>query len=444
LVAGLSLIDRANKNGYCQKRQTGLTGPNNGGRDFYACFWKFELLLLAMIIWLVALVLLGLLGLIGYHRGAIRVAVSLLGLFVAALLAFPLSPILKPILPLVKLKHPLWGAVVPPVVIFILLVIVFEVLAVFVHRKVDVFYKYKRDDKTRFKWERLNQRLGLSLGLVNGTVYFILLLVPFYVGGYLTTQLASGEGDPASMRFINKTRQQIQDTKVDKVLAAYDPAPNNYYVAADIIGLVKNNPLLNSRLSHYPVFLSLAERKEFQEIATDVQINEMIQTQAKIGDIINHPKVQAVITNSEITGEIARLLGSDLKDLHGYLKTGKSEKYDDERILGMWVLNLDATVAQEKILKPKTTPLELKRLKQTKYMPLYGVTFIGTTDKKAILKLPAKAAGAAPEIMAQGTWTETGSGYDVTLGGAPIPISFENGKLLLPQDDMTLVFEKEL
>ncbi len=397
-----------------------------------------------MIIWLVALVLLGLLGLIGYYRGAIRVAISLLGLFVAALLAFPLSPLVKPILPLIKLKHLIWNEIVPPVAVFILLVIVFEVLAVFVHRKVDVFYKYKRDDKTRFKWERLNQRLGLSLGLVNGTVYFILLLVPVYVAGYLTTQLASGDEDPASMRFINKARQQMHDGKVDKVLAAYDPAPSNYYIAADIVGLLKNNPLLPSRLSHYPVFLSLAERKEFQDIATDVQINEMIQTQAKLGDIINHPKVQAVITNTEISGEIARLLGADLNDLHGYLKSGKSEKYDEQRILGMWVLNLDATVAQEKILKPKTTPLELKRLKQTKYAPLYGMVFIGTTDKKAILKLPATASGAPPEIVAQGTWEESGSSYDVTLGSAAVNVTFESGKLLLPKDGMTLVFEKEL
>jgi len=321
-------------------------------------FRKSAFYFLPMIIWLSAVVLLGLLAAIGYYSGAIRVAVSLIGLFVAALLAMPLSPMLKPILPLVKLKHPIWELFVPPLAIFILVMIVFKIIALFTHRKVDVFYKYKRDDKTRFKWERMNQRLGLCLGLVNGTVYFVLLLIPFYVAGYLTTQLATGEEDPDGMKFINKARTQIHESKMDKVVAAYDPAPANYYVAADIVGLVKNNPLLNSRLSHYPVFLSLAERKEFQDIATDVQINEMIQTQAKIGDIINHPKVQAVITNTQITTEIGTLLGADLKDLYQYLLSGKSEKYDDEKILGSWTLNLDASVAQEKISKPKITPFE--------------------------------------------------------------------------------------
>ena len=396
-----------------------------------------------MIIWLSALVLLGLLSLMGYYQGAIRTVISLIGLFVAALLAMPLSPMLEPILPLVKLKHPMWELIVPPLAIFILVMIVFKVLAIFVHRKVDVYYKYKRDDKTRFKWERMNQRLGMCLGLVNGTVYFVLLLIPFYVAGYLTTQLASGEEDPDGMKFINQTRVQIHEAKADKVVAAYDPAPTAFYIASDILGLLKHNPLLVSRLSHYPVFLSLGERKEFQDMATDVSFNQMIQTQAKIGDIINHPTAQAVITNAQITGEIGLLLGSDLKDLHEYLLTGKSEKYDDERILGLWTLNLDDTVAQEKVLKPKITPFELKRLKQTKYAPLLGITFIGTTDNKAILKHPASAAGAPPEIVAQGTWQSQGSGYEVTLGNAPVPVSFEKEKLFLPKDGMTLVFEKE-
>ncbi len=398
-----------------------------------------------MIIWLTALVLLGLLALVGYYQGVIRVAVSLLGLFVAAALAMPISPILKPLLPLVSLKHPIWSAFVPPLVVFILVMIAFKVVGHVIHRKVDVFYKYKKDDKSRFKWERLSRRLGMSLGLVNGAVYFVLLLIPFYVAGYLTTQLATGEEDPAGMKFINQARAQIHDANVDKVVAKYDPAPANFYEAADIIGLLKHNPLLNSRLSRYPVFLSLAERKEFQDIATDVQINEMIQAQAKIGDIINHPKVQAVITNASITAEISQLIGTDLKDLHGYLLTGKSEKYDDEKILGLWILALDATVAQEKVVNPKVTPFQLKKLKESKYATVLGTTFIATTDQKAILKNPPKTPETPAEIADQGTWgKKQGSSYQVTLGSKTLDVTFENDKLFLPRDGMTFVFEKDL
>jgi hypothetical protein len=154
--------------------------------------------------------------------------------------------------------------------------------------------------------------------------------------------------------------------------------------------------------------------------------------------------VQAVVTNVQITGEITRLLGSDLNDLHQYLLTGKSGKYDEEKILGSWGLDLNATAEQEKVSQPKLTPFELKRLKQTKYAPFQGLTFIGTTDQKAILKNPATAAGAPPEIVAQGTWKAFGSNYEVELGGKTVTATFENGKLLLPRDGMTFVFQKEL
>jgi hypothetical protein len=393
-----------------------------------------------MIIWLVALLLLGLLALAGYYLGVIRVAISLVGLFFAAVLAMPLSPIVKPILPVVGLKHPIWGQIVPPLIIFILVMIVFKIVGMMVHRKVDVYFKYKVDDKIRLKWERLSRRLGMSLGLVNGAVYFVLLLIPIYVAGYLTTQVASAEGDPAGLRFINTVRAQIHDTKADKVIAGYDPAPKSFYEAADIIGLLKANPLLDSRLSKYPVFLSLAERKEFQDIANDLQIAELRARQAKIGEIIKQPKVQAVVTNAEIATQISTLLGSDLKDLHEYLLTGKSAKYDDEKILGFWTLNFDKTAAQEKVSNPKVTPFQLKQLKQTKYAGVRGMTFIATTDNKAILKKGANP----PTVIADGTWKARGSVYDVTLGGATVEASFENGKLFFPRDGMVLVFEKEL
>lgn len=393
-----------------------------------------------MIIWLTALVLLALLAFVGFKQGAIKVAISLIGLFVAASLAMPLAPMIKRVLPIFKVQHPVWTIVLPPLVIFILVMIVFKIAAVFVHRKVDVLYKYKRDDKTRMKWERMNARVGLSLGLVNGAVYFVLLLIPFYVGGYLTTQLASGAEDPKQMQFINRVRDEIHASKADKVVAGYDPAPTNYYVAADIVGLVKHNPLLMSRLSHYPTFLSLGERPEFQSIANDVEVNQMIQTQAKVGDILKHPKVQAIVTNSAITAEISRMLGSDLPDLHEYLLTGKSEKYDDEKILGLWTLDLDATV---KASNPKLTPYQLKRLKQTQYAPFQGMTFVGTTDQQAILKRPPSAPGASPEIVAQGTWKAFGSNYQVDLGGKTVTATFENGKILVPRDGVTFVFQKE-
>ncbi|MEO7298400.1 MAG: CvpA family protein [Verrucomicrobiota bacterium] len=397
-----------------------------------------------MIIWLTALVLLGLLSLMGYYAGVIRVAISLLGLLVAAVLAVPLSPIVKPLLPVFGLKHPIWSEIVPPVIVFIVVMIIFKVIGLTVHRKVNMFHKYKTDDKVALKWERLSGRLGACLGLVNGAVYFVLVLIPFYVAGYLTTQVAAGEEATPRVRFINNARAQMHETKVDKVVAAYDPAPKNFYEAADVLGLLKNNRLLVSRLSRYPVFLSLAERKEFQDIANDVEVNQMLQTQGKLADFIKQPKIQAIITNAAIATDIKTLVGPDLKDLHQYLLTGKSEKYDDEKILGFWTLNIDASIAQEKAANPKLTPLQMKNLKQNQYAALRGTTFIAMTDNKAILKGAPKGTATQPTVLGEGNWKAKGSNYEVTLSGKTFEVSFEKGKMILPRDGMFFAFDKEL
>src|SRR5690606_31687978 len=105
-----------------------------------------------MIIWLSALFLLGLLALIGYYQGVIRVAVTLLGLFVAAALALPLSPIFKSIIPFIGFKHPFWEPFIPPLIAFLLVLILFKVAGGVAHHKINVYYKYKTNDKTAIKW----------------------------------------------------------------------------------------------------------------------------------------------------------------------------------------------------------------------------------------------------------------------------------------------------
>ena len=58
------------------------------------------------------------------------------------------------------------------------------------HQKVDVHYKYKGGDLRLMLWERLNRRLGLCLGLVNGTLYLILIAFVIYAVSYWTVQVA--------------------------------------------------------------------------------------------------------------------------------------------------------------------------------------------------------------------------------------------------------------
>lgn len=362
-----------------------------------------------MITWVLVLLIFGVLGLTGYYKGAIRSLVSLVGLLFAMFLALPLSPPLRPLVPKLGLTHPIWPWVLPPVVVFGLVVLIFMGLAFFVHYKVALHFKYGTDDFTRLRWERLNQRLGLCVGLVAGGLYSVLVGVVVYAFGYAAVQV-SGEESPPLQRLLASAREELTANRLDRSLASLDPMPENYYRTTDIAGVILHNySVLQERLADYPAFLSLGERSEFQEIGTDVDLLNMLQTKAPILTILNHPKILGVLQNAEIMDQLKQI---DLVDLYNYLKTGKSEKYADEKILGRWKLDPSATLTMEKRKNPEMSAREMGRLKLLIAVFLPRVTFLATPDKQAIVKMElteeakrivetARAAAAAAAAATQ-------------------------------------------
>jgi hypothetical protein len=388
---------------------------------------------------------LAIVGAIGYYGGPIRVACSLLGLIFGALLAVPLSPLTKKLLPLFGLHHPVWQLFMPALIAFLIVLIAFKILGNVLHRKLSIFYKYKKDDKAYYRWQRMYSRTGLCLGLVNGAVYFFLLMLPIYIAGYFTTEVAQGAQDPSSVQNITKLRQEMQSMKVDHVLAGYDPTPKKTYEAADIVGLVMHNPLLESRLAHYPPFLTLGERQEFKDVANDVQLQQMIQSQASIGDILKNPKVQALTTNTAITDEISQLVGNDLDDLSEYLRTGHSPKYDPQSILGVWKIDRDATFIQQKRKLKDPTPLNVLKLRNSVMPAINGLNLTVTTDHNFIIK---KDTGNGLQTIGTGTWKKEGDSYQINLPGnqpdnAEVEIKGDD-QLLMPRSGLIMVFSKEI
>jgi predicted Rdx family selenoprotein len=288
-------------------------------------------------------------------------------------------------------------------------------------------------------------RVGLSLGLLNGAFYFFLLMLPIYIAGYFTTQVAQGAQDPSSVQNITKLRKEMQNMKVDHVMAGYDPTPKQVYKASDIVGLVSHNPLLESRLAHYPPFLAIGERPEFKELGNDVQLQQMIQSQASIGDILKYPKVQALVTNATVSQELTQTIGEDLDDLTEYLKTGHSPKYDAQPILGVWKVDRDATFAGEKKKLQNPTPLNVTKLRNS-IMPLMsGLNITITTDHNFIMR---KDTGNGPQVVGNGTWKKEGDSYSVNLPNNQ-PDNVEaaikgDDKLLLPRNGITMVFSKDI
>lgn len=336
-----------------------------------------------MLLWLIVLAVFAILGVTGYYKGAIRSVVSLVGLGFATFLALPLSPPLRPLVAKVGLTNPVWEWIVPPLTVFLLIVLVFLGIAFVVHFKVAHHFKYATDDYTRIRWERLNRRLGLGVGLVGGGVYVVLVGVVIYIFGYPAVEFTSEES-PALQQFLSTARKDLQTSGFDRTVASLDPMSDTFYLSSDLVALLYQNPVLLDRLLNYPAFLALSERQEIKDLTTDTDFLNGWQTKAPILNLYNHAKVQAIINNSEIVNEIRQV---DLKDLYRYLASGKSDKYDEEKILGRWRLDVATTFTLIRKKNPEMSAAEMAKLKTLVTVFMAKVSFMATPDNKAFFRV---------------------------------------------------------
>ncbi|PYI87006.1 MAG: hypothetical protein DME26_07685 [Verrucomicrobia bacterium] len=400
-----------------------------------------------MTIWLLAIVLLGSLAVVGYNQGAIRVAFSLAGLLLGAVLAWPLSPLVRPLFPALTLTNPMWGYYLAPAVIFLAVLIVFKVFGLTLHQKAETHYKYKEGETKRLMWERLMHRLGLCLGLVNAAVYLLVLSAVIYVLGYVSVPLATADDDPTTLKVLNRFARDLQSSRFHKTVAAFEPMPETYYDAIDIISDLRSNPLLISRLAKYPAFLGLAERQEFQDLGKDTQFNEMWVRQARIGEIVQHAKFQEMMNNAGIRTEVLKL-ANDFKDLKLFIETGRSPKYDGEKILGRWQFELAGTMALVKKARPNMSNVDQSRFRRSFLASMSKAVLVATVDNQIILKSGGDVA--LVEVSGKGTWKKLSEGnYQFTLErsgqNVTADATIQDNKLSVnggPQ--FLLVFEKDL
>src|ERR1017187_4014533 len=190
-----------------------------------------------MTILILALLLLAAGAGMGLRQGAIRVAISFVGIIISALLAWPLSGILRPLLPHVGFHNPVIVWLLPPLLVFVILLSLFKSLGLLIHHKVSVYYKYKADDLQRILWGRLNKRLGLGLGLLNGLAYFALISFVIYDFSYWTAQVASADEERLPVRILNRMGWDLESTGLIRAARAIDPMPEIYFKTADLAGL---------------------------------------------------------------------------------------------------------------------------------------------------------------------------------------------------------------
>ena len=397
------------------------------------------------------MVLLGIGALGGYLQGAIRAASSIVGLLIASLLALPLSGLMRPVLHLAGLESPFALDALSPVAGFLVVLILVKVVGQTIHQKIEYQFKYKKESRYPH-WERLNKRVGLCVGVLGGAIYFFLVCLVVYVGGYLTTQLSSEGKDTAGLSLLNSARQEISSSHLDRVLAAYDPAPEQYYDAADLAGLLFHNVLLQSRIRRYPAFLSISERPEFQALGNDAQFMQIWQSGATINDILRYPKVKAMVDDPALTAELRRVVGDNLKDLRTFLETGKSPKFSDQKLLGRWLVNVNLTYLALRQARPNLTTQQLAFTRRQLQKELVGLVFIAATDNRlAVLKFEPDLSVVNQQagVRATGSWSENSGSFTVTLTGTAdninSPVKFDgDDRITMTKGGLPCVFDREL
>ncbi|MDB4795210.1 CvpA family protein [Verrucomicrobia bacterium] len=310
-------------------------------------------------IWLVAILLLAVFAGVGYLKGAIRMSVSLAGLFVGLMLAKPMAPMMTPIYTASGMTNLLWLSLLPPITAFFVVGLVFVVIGFIVHYKIGQYYKFSADEVTRLTWERMNKRSGAALGLLVGGIYTVLVGMLIYVGGYLTTQVAT-ENDQGPVGYLNSLAAGLESSGLGKIARSISPVPEKYFKVADILGMSHKTPLLEVRYRNYPPFLNLGEESTIEEMGSNDEYHNLLIQQASLDEIIKHPISVKLMSDQALTD---RLLATDLDDLRAYLETGESPRYADELFLGRWELDGNATI---NYFKKNTIGVKARQIREMK------------------------------------------------------------------------------
>lgn len=367
-------------------------------------------------IWILTLVLLA--GGVGFglRIGAIVASFSFVGMIFATLLAALIGKIFKFILPHVGFENPVLVWMVAPICGFFLVWVLFMTAGFEVHRRVSVFYKYKAGDLRLALWERLNLRVGGCVGVLIGTTWIVLASFLIFNLSYLTAQAAPGENEARTTRIVNDLGYGLQSTGMDKAARAMGSVPDTFYRTANFAGLLVQNPDLSSRLGTYPAFLSLAERPDIQGLAQDGGIADQWKQGAPMGTLLNSDEVKNLLKDTNLVATVWGLIQANMDDITNYLFTGQSPKYDSIKIVGRWNFDLVPALLAERQANPKMRPEEMKDLRSLWTKAFAQTTFVAGTDGQAFLKNVPDLTQKPPGTQTwTGTWSENGTGYDLSL-----------------------------
>jgi len=407
-----------------------------------------------MTIWILALLLLAAAIALGHKLGAINAAFTFVGIILGGLLAGLTGKIFKPLLSHFGVENPTMIWAFAPVLGFLLVLILVRMAGFAVHRKVEVFYKYKAGDLRLALWERLNARLGACLGTLNGTAYLVLVCFWVFNFSYWSAQVATSDGESRMIRLGNRLGADLKSTGMARPARALVTLPDNFYQMADLSGLIAQNPQLTDRLASYPAFISLGERDDLRQLTENSDFTNAWNSHAPMGQLLNDPQAKAFLQNKELTEIVWSTAQNNFDDLTQYLNTGKSVKYDAD-ILGHWDFNVSVTVAMLRQAHPTYTATEMKAARAWMTQAYADTKFVAGSDGEAgtgpvfLKNLPRIKPGPPPTTETatwKGSWTANGAAYDLALTSnsenKAMTAQTSGARLTLKDDKNTLIFDR--
>jgi len=397
-----------------------------------------------MLLWILVIVLLGGLTVAGYYQGAVRAVFALLGLLLGAILSLPLSGVGQALVSICGVTHPVLLDFLGPLLVLVLVFIVLKSAGFYIHSRIHWYFKYKTDDQRRTHWERLNQQLGICLGVFNGVVLVFLVCTGIYVPGYFAVQVASAEKDPWWLNLVNSLTRDLDKSGFGRALSLFMPTSPFYFEAADTLGLIFQNPRLQNRLSRYPLLLPLSEEQRFQEIGDDSAFQDIWKKQPSIQEFMGQARINPLVRDIALYTNLVGILRQDLRDLRTYLETGVSPKFADAPLVDRWQFNYPASWAQSKQNKPNMTVAERQWLKAVYLTSWDKAILVAFLDQSMVLKNKS-ATGKAQSL--NGKWKHAyGSKYLISLREEGKRNEFEalvqTNKLTLTLEKLALVFDR--
>ena len=392
-----------------------------------------------MTVWIIAIFLLILLVIFGYTHGVIKMLVTGIGLIFGCLVAVPLSGLFKPFFVAAKIYNPLMVWTIPPLIIVLLASIVSATIGTIISNKVEAYFRYHAPEFRKTLWDRVNERLGVCASMINALIYLIIICVVGFVLGYPAHQLSSGDSDSGMFKMLVTFYKDLDKTKMNRVAAAFDPAPPKFYAWSDMIAILYHNPHVWERAGKYPPIMALLERPEFEDILKDENLVKKFKDREPVQSLFAEPKIQSIVTNSTLMAEIFKI---DLKDFTNYLHTGQTDKYP-EMILGNWVFDLKATMLQLRRAKPKMSRIEAILLERSYSTNIQSARLTALVDNRIILRIKDTKNNLQ---TFRGKWEKRGAGsYRATWEGGNISsdIEVDLDRLIIRKDNKLMVFEAE-